>query len=395
MKRMKHAICCITAALLGWGMAQTAWAEEAPATPAPAPSEPVFARVNDHTISLQEFYARYNALIRQRFYHGAPPESQAEAVRQEVADVLIERELLVEEAGRRGIQPDETKVEKAVAAAETRYAAEPGWQQQREKLLPRLKEQISRQSLIEQVEKAIKDVPPPADTEARAFYDQKPDLFTEPEKLHMSIIVLSVDPSSPKEVWASAREEMQKILTRIKEGADFAEMARQYSSDKSAANGGNLGYIHEGMLSEPLQAKIDKFQTGEITEPVTILEGVAIYRLDNRVPSKLMEFSEVAQRAQDLLQRERVEQTWKETISRLRAAARIEILVPLGSGDGAKPGESAQPESGAKPEEGAKPDDSAKPGDGVKREDSAKPDAGTAKQKTGSKKKSGKQKNSK
>lgn len=408
MNLMKCAICCLVAALPGWGLMQAARAEETPAPasaatePAPAPAELVFARVNGKPILAQEFKARYNAIIRQRFYHGAPPENQAEAVRQEVADLLVERELLIEEAGKRGIQPDMAKIEQAVANADKRYAEEPGWQQQRETLLPKLKEQYVRQSLFEQAEKAVRDVPPPDPAEVRAFYDQKSELFTEPEKLYMSIIVLSVDPSSPKEEWNKTREEMQKIIQRIKEGASFADMARQHSKDKSASNGGNMGYVHSGMLAEHLQAKIDSFKPGEMTDPVTVLEGIAIYRLDDRVPSKLMEFAEVDQRAKDLVHREKVEQTWKDTVSRLRADAKIEILLPIGSGESAKQSEATQGEGasqtgGPAPEEGAKQggsEDATQPAVPAQA-DTVKQEAGTAQQasgkkKTGSKKKPGK-----
>lgn len=405
MNLMKRAICCLVAVLSGWGAMQAAWAEEASApasaatAPAPASAELVFARVNGKPILAQEFKARYNAIIRQRFYHGAPPESQAEAVRQEVADLLIERELLIEEAGKRGIQPDMTKIEQTVANTDKRYAEDPGWQQQREALLPRLKEQHTRQNLFDQIEKAVRDVPPPSSPDARAFYDQKPDLFTEPEKLYMSIIVLSVDPSSPKEEWTKAREEMQKILQQIKEGASFAEMARQHSKDKSAANGGNMGYVHSGMLAEHLQAKMDKFQIGEMTDPVSILEGVAIYRLDDRVPSKLMEFAEVEQRAKDLVHRDRVEQTWKDTISRLRAEAKIEILLPISGGGSTKQGEAATQGTsqvgGAAQEGETKPSESAAQGESSAQDSAVKQDADTAQQavskkKTGKKKKPGK-----
>ena len=304
--------------------------EPAPATPPPAPVEQVFAMVNGKPISAQEYNARYNAILRQRFYHGAPPESQAEAVRKEVADLLIERALLVEEAEKRGIQPDAAKVENAVAAAEARYAVMPEWQQRREVMLPRIREQATRQSLFEQFEKAIRDVPIPAPAEVRAYYEQNPGLFTEPEKLSLSVITRGVDPAAPREDWIKAREEVQKILLDIKGGASFAEQARQHSTAPSATNGGALGYVHGGMLSEQMQAQIDKFQVGEITEPAAMLEGVSIYKLDDRVPAKLRDFAEVAQRAQGLLQRERSERAWKETNSRLREAAKIEILIPLG-----------------------------------------------------------------
>lgn len=356
MNRTNRLCCCALAMVLGWGIAQTVLAEDAPATAASAdasskPSpEQLFARVNGKPITQREFDARFYNIIRQRFYHGMPPGEQADAVRKEVSDLLVDFELLVEEAEKRGIKPEEEKVEKAVASVEARFGTNPEWQKQREEMLPKIKAQVARQSLYDQIEKQIKDVPKPTTAELRAFYDKNLDLFTEPVKLSMSIIVQRVDPSASKEEWTKAREEIQKIINRIKEGADFAELARQYSTDKSASNGGNLGYVHTGMLNEHLQAKIDAFQLGDMTEPTTILEGVAVYRLDERVPSKLREFADVEQRSMDLLEREKIDQAWKGTISNLRAAAKIEVLTPpADDGNAKEPNTSA-----SKPEENTK-----------------------------------------
>ncbi len=326
-------------ALLCLGMVAQASAGEASAPPPSAAAEQVFAMVNGKPIYTLEYNARYNALLRQRYYHGAPPEGQDEAVRKEVADLLIERMLLAEEAEKRGFKPDAAKIEEAVAAAEARYGAAPEWQKQREVLLPKLKEQIARQSLHEQMEKVIRDVPPPASAEVRAYYGQKPELFTEPEKLSLSLILLKVDPGAPRADLEKAQEEAKEIYLRLKKGADFAELARQHSGDSSAASGGKLGYVHGGMLPEKLQEKISTFQVGEVTAPIRTLEGVALYRVDDRVAPVLREFAEVESRAQDLLRREKQDQAWKDAISRLRGDARIEILLPIANG-GAKQNDS-------------------------------------------------------
>lgn len=334
MNRAKSLRCYTVVLTLCWGMAQTVLAGDASsAGSAPVAAsthhdeEQIFARVNGKPILQRDFDVRLYNLVRQRFYHGMPEGGdQEEAVRKEVADFLIDFELLVEEAKKRGIKPEEEKIEKAAATADERFASNQEWQDVREEVLPKIREQAARHSLYEQIEQKIKDVPNPAPAEARAFYEKNLDLFTEPVKLSMSLIVQRVDPSAPKEDWTYARDEMKKIIARVKEGADFAELARQYSQDKSASNGGSLGYVHAGMLNEHLQKEIDSFKPGEMTEPTTILEGIGVYRLDERIPSKLREFADVEQRATDLLQRELVDQSWKGTIGNLRAAAKIEIL---------------------------------------------------------------------
>ena len=303
-------------------------ASDAIETSAPMQNEPVFARVNDKVITVQEFDTRYAATIRQRFYHGKVQEGQPEIVRKEVTDMLIDRVLLLEEAERRGLKPDAEKIEKEVEGYEARYASSPRWQQQREQLLPGVRAQLARQSLLEQIERLQREIPAPVPAEVRTYYDQHKELFTEPEKLHLSLIMLKVDPSAPVAVWDQAREEGRAIYQRIQKGADFSEMARLHSSDESAKNGGDLGYIHRGMLPEGVHDKIDMARLGEVFEPITMLEGIAVIRLDGRVEPKLREFSDVEVRARELLVREREEQAKKDALARLRSVARIEILDP-------------------------------------------------------------------
>lgn len=299
-----------------------------PATPATAPGEPVFATVNDKPITVREYRTLLAETMRSRYYHGKVPEDQVEALHKEITDQAIERELLVGEAQKRGIVPDPAKFEKVLTDLDARYAAEPEWKEKRDQLLPQIKANIDRQSMLEQIEKAVRDVPQPTPSEVRAFYEKRPDLFTEPERLHLSVILLKVDPGAAKEGWNLARDEAQKIFNRIKDGADFAEEARLHSQHDSAAKGGDMGYLHGGMLPRGIEDKLGMFQIGVLNEPITTLEGVVLSRVEDRIPAKLRDFPEVEKRAQDLLIRDRSNEAWQKTISQLREGARIEILTP-------------------------------------------------------------------
>jgi len=292
-------------------------------------TEPIFAIINGKRVFVRDYDALFATVLRQRFYHGKIPEGQAEIVQKEVADLLISRELLLAAAMRQGLKPEAGKFEQMVAAYDARYAAAPEWQQRRAQLLPEIKEQVERQNLIEQYEKSVRHVPRPTVKEARAYYEQNPALFTQPEKLRLSVILLKVDPAASKEIWEKARADAQAIYARIKAGADFAEQARQHSKHESAIRGGDLGYLHGGMLTEALQSAVNKFAVGVVNEPLITLEGAAIYRLEERAPAKLQDFAAVQVRAQDLLERDKAEQLWRKTLDELRAAAKIEMMQPI------------------------------------------------------------------
>ena len=307
-------------------------ANKMPTTAAPIP-DPV-AKVNGKSISINEFNAYYAAIMRNRSWHGNPSEDQVKAVRKEVIDLLIENELLVEEAKKRGFKPDEDTIKRTAADMEERYGALPAWQKDRENVLPKMSAQVGRTSLIEQAKKVLHDIPQPTPAQVHAYYEQKSELFTEPGKLRMSMILLKVDPGAPNTDWAKRREEAQRLYLRLKDGASFAELARQYSDDQSAIDGGDLGYLHGGMLPEKLQSNIANSPVGVVAEPFTMLEGIAVYRLDERVAPTLREFTDVEQRAQELLERDWKDQAWAENISRLRRDANIEIFVPIADDSG-------------------------------------------------------------
>ncbi|HMX17055.1 MAG TPA: peptidyl-prolyl cis-trans isomerase [Rhodocyclaceae bacterium] len=286
----------------------------------------LFARVNGKPISRREFTTAYSNHVRQQFYHREVSEDRLAAARKEVGDRLIDRILLLEEAERRGVAPDETKLTESISGYERRYAGSAMWQQNREALLPGLRTQLAEQNRLEQLERRVREIPDPSPDEARAFFEANPDLFTEPEKLHIQTILLKVDPSSPRAAWDAAREEAARMVARLRGGADFAETARLHSNDRSAANGGDMGYLHLGMLPEALQSRIDQLQTGIVGDPIDVLEGIGIFRIDERIPARKREFADVMGRARDLLKREKAESAWKEFLAGLRQTASITVF---------------------------------------------------------------------
>lgn len=294
----------------------------------------VYATVNGKPILIRDYANAFNATLRQKFYHGKVPEGQMVEVREQVTNQMVQRILLIDEAKKRGILPDSEKVAEQIAGYETQYKSSPVWQQNRERLLPGLQAQLSEQSQLERLEQAVRKVPEPGTDEVRDFYASHQPLFTEPEKLHLSAIVLAVDPSAPKTAWDQARSEAAAIYARLLNGADFAETARLHSNGKEAEQGGDLGYVHRGMLPEALEQKIDEFKVGVVAEPLTILEGVAIFRLDERTTPKLRAFGDVSERARDLARREREEAAWATLIASLRSAAEVKILVSQTQSEG-------------------------------------------------------------
>ena len=292
----------------------------------PAPGGDVFAVVGEKVISYPEYRSALATGMRQKFYHAKPPEAEEAKFQREVGDQLVNQVLLLDEARRRGIEPDRAKVQQTIEGYEQRYKDSEHWRANRERLLPGLVDRLERQSLLERLEQAVRATEPPSEAAVRGYYAAHPAQFTEPEQVRLSLILLKVEPSSPRVVWEKAGEEADRIFQRLEKGADFGELARLHSSDPSGAKGGDLGYLHRGVLPDQIQKQvIDTLKPGVASPPVVLLEGVAIVRLEDRRRSKLRAFEDVRKRAAELWAREQGELAWKKLITELRAGTRIQV----------------------------------------------------------------------
>lgn len=293
---------------------------------APSAAAGVFAVVNGVEIRTDEYDVAWANARRQKFYHGNVPEAEVMRLRREVGDQLIDRVLLAAEANRRGIEPDQAKIREQVAGFEQRYGASPQWKTIQEQRLPALVKELERQSTVERLQAEVRKVDPPAEATVRGYYEQHPERFTEPEQIRFSVILLKVDPSSPKAMWEKAMEEGVAIRERHARGAEFAELARMHSADSSAASGGDMGYVHRGMLPDGLADELTQAKPGAIVGPVRILEGVVLARLEDRKPPQLRGFEQVRERASQLWMREESERRWKDFLAQLRKGAAIQVV---------------------------------------------------------------------
>jgi parvulin-like peptidyl-prolyl isomerase len=286
----------------------------------------VFARVGDSTISVQTYRQALNSEGRNLFYHGQPPEEELTAFQQKVADKLIDRQLLVQEVYRRGLVVDKAALDNKLEKYRNRVRRHGQEIDENSEQWLRLRQWAEEELLIQQLEQVIREsVSIPSEDVVKDYYSEHPDKFTEPEQQHLSTILLQVAPSSPPETWEAAKREAQEIVERLRAGADFTELASLHSGDASAENGGDMGYLHKGMISDEAQVVIDKLAIGEISDPLTVLEGVVIFRLHDKRPGTLQDFQQVRQRVQKLWQSDEADRQWREFVDNLWTVTSIHI----------------------------------------------------------------------
>ena len=292
---------------------------------ADAPSDDYFAVVNDEVIPAQQFQEAFRKGVRETFFHGKVTDKELEKFRDSVVQKLIDETLLLQQANKLGVKPDPEQVEKDIEKETAKYRKQANWEKGKDAIIASVRPGIEKENTIDQLEKQTRDVPEPSDEAVRKYYKENADQFTAPEKWNVSIIMLKVDPSSPSLAWQEAAEQADEIVRRLRDGENFEELARIHSGDESAVEGGNMGYIHTGMLSKPAQNVLNTMELGQISEPVMLLQGVAVFRLNGIQAAKLNEYEKVKGRAKNLLQRKLGDEAWENLVITLRDKAKIDI----------------------------------------------------------------------
>lgn len=99
------------------------------------------------------------------------------------------------------------------------------------------------------------------------FNTYKDSLGTLPTQVKLRHILIPLDPS--RESQEKALQLLDSLKTVIEQGADFAELAKQYSDDPgTASRGGDLGFVDRGTLVTEFETVAFTLNAGEISEPV-------------------------------------------------------------------------------------------------------------------------------
>ncbi len=132
------------------------------------------------------------------------------------------------------------------------------------------------------------------DAQLRAAYAGAIENFRTPEKIHVRHILIKTTGKSDAEK-KTLRAKADDLLKQLKNGANFAELAKKNSDDTaSAEKGGDVDWIVKGQLQFPdFESAIFALKPNEITNVVTTEQGFEIAQVLERQPAKLKPFEEV------------------------------------------------------------------------------------------------------
>ncbi|MGL6110824.1 MAG: peptidylprolyl isomerase [Rubrivivax sp.] len=125
-----------------------------------------------------------------------------------------------------------------------------------------------------------------------------------------------------------ARQRLADMRAQIERGsANFESLARQFSEDASAAQGGDLGWVNPGSFVPEFEEALNRLGVGGISQPVVSRFGVHLIQVVERREVTL-DAKQVREQARNALREQKFEQAYLEWVKELRSRAYVEMRDP-------------------------------------------------------------------
>ena len=204
----------------------------------------------------------------------SPDDPQFDAAVQQIMPTLVEFEIASAYAEENGITVSENRVDQEIESIKDQIveqARSQGMSVGREEAFQQaleqagltegqLREQLREQLPVQKVQERVAGDAQPSQKEVERFYKENKELqFTTPEQRCARHILFNKD----------QKEKAEEVKGQLQNGADFAELAKEFSQDPgSAENGGDLGCLGKGETVPAFEKAIFNADKGEIAGPV-------------------------------------------------------------------------------------------------------------------------------
>lgn len=242
--------------------------------------------------------------------------SESELSRQ-VLMQLVNQSLIVQAGKRRNIQASEAEIDAVVAKNPALKNLSPA---QRRDFADNIIAEKVRQQAVMQNSRV-------SEAEIDAFLEQaQKQGITLPEgaplrQYRAQHILIKADSENAA---VSAESTIRKIYDQARNGTDFAGLARRYSQDASAGNGGDLGWFADGVMVPAFEEAVHALKPGQVGAPVRTQFGWHIIKL-NEVREAGTPQERVRNAVRQYIFQQKAEQSTVNLLRDLHSGAYIDI----------------------------------------------------------------------
>ncbi|HET6892033.1 MAG TPA: SurA N-terminal domain-containing protein [Pyrinomonadaceae bacterium] len=218
---------------------------------------------------------------------------QMAQARLQVLESLIQREVLVQRAEKENLKPTEDEITQYITAKKQEAGlTEEEFQKQikaQNETEQSLRDEARKLLAIQKLQAKYTGSVSISDREVEDYFQKNKESFTLGRGVELAAII--VDPqdngaTDDAKGEAEAKLKIDNIYQQLK-NADFAEVARARSEDRSNVQGGDLGFATEEQLKrnafpETLITKFFGMQVGDYTEPVELSGRWYVFKLKRK-----------------------------------------------------------------------------------------------------------------
>ncbi|MBI1920556.1 MAG: peptidylprolyl isomerase [Geobacter sp.] len=261
-------------------------------------------------------------------FHGTMSAEKLAEYEKKALDALVEQELLFQAAVAGGVNPDKKQTESDIKDIQKNYQSKKDYQKALE--LTGIAEKdlahfIERGRYASQFKKQeVDDKVKVTDDMVKAHYEQNRSSYLKPRVFKVSHILVKVPPTALAEEKAKLKAKAEATLKKLKEGANFAEVAYADSDDDTAMVGGQMRPFHEGQTELPFEEAVKKLNAGEISGIVETIYGYHIIKLHEAEERRQVPFEEIKDKIRKNIEEKERKRLQDELMNRLRPKAKIE-----------------------------------------------------------------------
>jgi len=149
------------------------------------------------------------------------------------------------------------------------------------------------------------------------YYEQHTNDFRESDKAKVRMIMLN-KPNEDEAAHVKGRAE--EILTRLREGADFADMAKEYSEESQfAKQGGEHGWMELSGMGKELADACGTLKVGQTSDVIETKGAICLIQMEEKNPAHVKQLSEVRDQIEKNLlldEQKRLEKQWIDKLKK-------------------------------------------------------------------------------
>lgn len=165
-----------------------------------------------------------------------------------------------------------------------------------------------------------------SDKEIEVEYNNNRKRYTHEAEVKASHILLAIPKNAPLKKEEEMKEKMETILQKIKNGADFAELAKATSTCPSAKNGGDLGFFTAKRMVKPFSEAAFKLKVGEVSGIVKTNFGLHIIKVTDKKNAGVTPLAEVKESLTAQIKKIKMNMFIKEKIEKSKTDNKAKVL---------------------------------------------------------------------